>query len=509
MKSWTLLLAAISLLLSPPLWADESSPIVGLEPDLEMSPTVDLEEPVAQPADPSAVAEAGEVAGEPSGEPADAPLGEDAGELAAESQEEAVDHADADADAPAEVEAGMGWDSFDDPSFDPVDGAAVAASASGPAAALGPLAVDAEGRRGRIHTVVAGDTLWDIAQTYLGTPWVWPSVWEDNDEIDNPHVIAPGDRVWVTAGEMRLVSEREADQMIAAESEMEVASLEPPPELLAEPELAPMEPVASLDEEELMADEVPASMDQLPVAVPPGAERSTDTGRSIRVATREAMGFISSKTLDAATSVVGSPSPRTWLAEGDMVYLGSGEGQVEVGDQFTVFRDAERVIDVENGSLLGYHVDVLGWVEVREVRGETAIAEVKVSRSEIERGDRVISRDPIMLDVPVKATPDGIDGRIVFMPKDRNNMADGDYVYLNRGSLHGFQTGSELEVYQSGRLAKETVNGVPVMTPSHVEAKLVLVDVRPDSSVAFVTHAARELEVGDLVRPAGPELASR
>src|SRR5215472_11199049 len=28
-----------------------------------------------------------------------------------------------------------------------------------------------------VHSVVKGDTLWDLSQHYLGSPWYWPKVW--------------------------------------------------------------------------------------------------------------------------------------------------------------------------------------------------------------------------------------------------------------------------------------------------------------------------------------------
>src|SRR5215471_14225181 len=48
---------------------------------------------------------------------------------------------------------------------------------------------------GQVHTVVRGDTLWDLSQHYLGTPWYWPKVWSYNPEIANPHWIYPGNQV--------------------------------------------------------------------------------------------------------------------------------------------------------------------------------------------------------------------------------------------------------------------------------------------------------------------------
>ena len=56
-----------------------------------------------------------------------------------------------------------------------------------------------------------------------------------------------------------------------------------------------------------------------------------------------------------------APGQPTCLA---LFYLGLGDGEVFVGDQFSIFREIEPVYDVGSRRKLGYHVDILGWLEV-------------------------------------------------------------------------------------------------------------------------------------------------
>jgi hypothetical protein len=335
-------------------------------------------------------------------------------------------------------------------------GASWAASDAGtspaaePPAAAEPQGVPGPEGQGQVHVVAPGDTLWDISERYLGTPWAWPSIWRANAGISDPRKLKPGDRIWVSANEIRP---------------------------LAEGESAP-------------SDSVPAAIGDATQEWQPPVAKSWIEGS----------GFVTVDEYAASTSIVDSPSEHTWLVNMDRIYLGFGQGQAQVGDQFTIFRPSEKVYDTKRGHLFGYAVEVLGWAEVIEVHPESSVAEIRMSFAEAAVGDRAVRRDRVEAMAPREAPQ--VEGHVVFTPAGRLNMGIQDFVYLDTGSNDGVEVGSPLEVYRPGEVVPDEPQGFTVRHPDEVIAKLLVVRALPQAAVAYVMKSGTEIERGMRVRGA-------
>ena len=99
--------------------------------------------------------------------------------------------------------------------------------------------------------------------------------------------------------------------------------------------------------------------------------------------------------LAASTAMLLISNPALAADDAGMGYVGLGAGDVRVGDQFTVFRKKDRVFDPDTGRLIGYHVDVLGWISILEIGEEASLAKIEASHAEIELGDRLMEREDL------------------------------------------------------------------------------------------------------------------
>jgi hypothetical protein len=210
-------------------------------------------------------------------------------------------------------------------------------------------------------------------------------------------------------------------------------------------------------------------------------------------------GFVTVAALRGAAAIVDTTVGRAFLGDHDTVVIGLGEGRTQVGDRFEIFRSGERVFDPDDGSLLGYATEELGWLEVTDVHPESATAAIRLSRGAITIGDHLAPYEPASSEIELRSPPT-VEGRVVFTPSDRLEMGSTDVVFLDRGTTDGLQIGSPLEVFRPMGRGVDDARGEEVALPDRVVAKLLVVKTREDTAAAVVTHTVTELERGDRFR---------
>ncbi len=380
--------------------------------------------------------------------------------------------------------------------------------ATGPASAQSRMEVR-DGERGYIHVVIRGDTLWDISSAYLGTPWIWPSVWGENEEIENPHLIYPKDEVWISERLMRTLTPEEAERLRRAlaeegagygtSSELEVTDPSDgadggPTDALAGtsgPLLRlPAAPLADDEESAPFGDDPFAALDQ----------GETGVKRVMRFAGLHRYGFLTDLEYTGTGAIMGSHDEPYWTSQGQRTIVSIGEGKAHMGDSLTIFRTIRRMIHPETLEQLGYFVEILGRAEITEIHPQASFVRIVSSYAEIQPGDRVMPYVEQPTEFVEVHSEDRVEGRVLAYQPYRLRAGTGDVVVLDRGTREGITPGRRFQLFRAARDARDPLTLEEVLVPDDVIGGAFVVKVSEKTSLALVTRARTEVLIGDRFR---------
>ncbi|ATJ81387.1 LysM peptidoglycan-binding domain-containing protein [Halomonas beimenensis] len=314
------------------------------------------------------------------------------------------------------------------------------------------------------YTVVKGDTLWDISGRFLQHPWQWPEVWRVNPQIDNPHLIYPGDVVFLYDCGGRPCLGLERGQGIVRLS----------PEIRTIPHREAIEPIPL---------------------------------ESVRHFLREHRVIADPDALDELAYVVAGNDGRLISGAGDRFYA---RGAVAGGGRFGIYRVGERYHDASSGELLGLELESVG--EARRLRQEDDIVVMEATRTrqEIRSDDIILPLEDraLVTEFQPRAPEQEVDGRILAVPGGVRFIGRLQVVALDRGTRDGLAPGHVLAVEQRGELVQDPRTGEPLRLPGE-DAGLVMV-FRPYEKMSYglVMRATRTLAVGDRLHNPRPALGT-
>ena len=313
------------------------------------------------------------------------------------------------------------------------------------------------------HLIQTGDTLWDLAGTFLKDHGCWPRVWEHNrQQIRNPHRIYPGQTIYFDKlrGSLRLDS---------------------PPATSSQPADLRLSPTTR----------------SAPLATAPIAAIAPHLLRFLSQAP-----LLSDTQLGYAPRVAAFEKGRTMASRFDTVFV---EGSLDTHSVFTAVRPADAITDPDTGMTLGYTAMRVGVVQLVEMASGTGNLHrflVSTSSAELRQDDRLIPLlNPAGNVLPPPHGAVKIAGRIVRTLNGGRYAGQYDLVAINRGRDHGLDTGSVLSVMKHVKI--DTDDTRILSSPVVSVGTLLVFDVAQYVSFALVMQTRDGLAVGDLVNSPG------
>lgn len=309
------------------------------------------------------------------------------------------------------------------------------------------------------YTVQKGDTLWDISGRFLQDPWLWSEIWDVNPEIENPHLIFPGDvirLVWKD-GQPRLTVSRGTGSRTV--------------------KLSPQARVEPIDTA------IPAiPLDKIGVWL-----------RRNRI--------VSASVLDNAPHVVSAEDARIVGGAGDKVFV-MGALNDDLGRSHGIYRKGVPFVDPETNELLGVEAKAIAVGYHQATDDNISTLQLNESDSEVRIGDRVL-RDPdqALASVFMPSRPAGqVRGNIINVDGGVAQVGIYSMVVINRGEREGMKPGVVLAVYNRGATIKDIVSKRIVKLPDERAGLLMVVRAFEKASYGIILTASQPMQVGDLIR---------
>jgi hypothetical protein len=345
------------------------------------------------------------------------------------------------------------------------------------------------------HTVVKGDTLWDISAMFLRDPWKWREIWQVNPQIQNPDLIYPGDVITLTYdadGRAMLSASRDGETFMTSGGATPgdgsyTTSVGSGPSGGSTVKVTPRIRTVPL------AEAIPTVPTE---AIRPFLSRNTVVGED---------------ELETAPYVMGPVDGRLLTGSGDRIYVRGI--QTDAVARFTIVRPGEAYEDPDTGALLGYEALFVGEA-VMERFGDPGVARIEGARREVMKGDRLLVgvSGGVSEVVTPRGAREGLSGTIIAVVDGVEQIGQYAVVVINRGGREGVNPGDVFTVMQArGDARDETrqsglarkmlgLKGRSVELPEERAGEVMVFRAYDAVSLALVMRASSEMHIGDLVR---------
>ncbi len=320
----------------------------------------------------------------------------------------------------------------------------------------------------RQYTVKKDDTLWDISSLFLRDPWYWPEIWQKNPQIQNPHLIFPGDvltLVYVNGQPQIFVNEIQRKMMQQNGGTLPVKKLSPG----------------------IRTKALQASIPSIP------GDAIRQFLNKPRVVTKEQ--------LDNAPRIIASDEQHLILGSGDRVYIRGEIDKERV--RFSVFRPGDELRNPGNDELLGYEAKYSGDVHI-STYGDPATGDLTYTVREVLIGDRLLPEDKSKLEnlffpqIPDKE----VNAQIISLFEALFGVAQHQIVVINKGERDGMEVGYLLATFTQGETVYDHLDksrSKPIKLPDERSGLMMLFKTFDRVSYGLILESKRVIRKHDFV----------
>ena len=316
------------------------------------------------------------------------------------------------------------------------------------------LAADAPSR----HTVVRGDTLWDLSKHYLKDPFRWPELWGFNKEqIKNPHWIYPGQVLvlYYVDGQPRLRIEGQG-------APGDVPTVKVAPEV---------------------------HMTDMASVIPAIPQQVIEPFLSQPLVVEEGM-------LATAPRIVATQNNRTLSGDNDVAYV---TGMKTEAGLWQIFRPGRVLKDPVTNEELGREAVFLGTARLVS-QGNPATIRVVNARQETGKDDLLVKAPPPeIVNYPMHRPEGAVNARVVSNYGENNASGKYSIIAISGGKKNGIGVGQVLALSRTGMKVTDRYQGETrdVVLPDERLGLVYVFRTFDKVSYAVVMEANQPVEVGD------------
>ena len=327
------------------------------------------------------------------------------------------------------------------------------------------------------------DNLWDLSGSFFKNSLYWSKLWVVNPQVENPHLIYKGDFLKLDVQD--LVSVNTSKYSVDIQSQF--------PGLVVPPQESIKGALKEAD--------IPSSLPYLLDFYSFDFEIDIDQLKHVEVHREVILPFYLTESPPSQVGeVIGKDGYGTIAGLGSERIVVRVEGDVSIGDTFTVFKNRGKVdgflksliIDEEEIAIKG-KIKILSYVSGAET---LYLASVLQPLQGIVAGDILFKGEPQVYTFSRKGPQGENSGKIIGSPTNRLFLSLGSIVYLDKGLNSGVQAGNIFYIKANSKKNLDIERPYKYDLP--VIGELKIIHSATDRSTGVIVTARDYIHVGDI-----------